>query len=268
VAISDKTRKILWGRSGNRCAICRNELLVDATETDDESVVGDECHVVSGRSQGPRYDSSFPSDQLDSHTNLILLCRVHHKMVDDQSETYTADLLHQIKGNHERWVSSTLGSRGELPPVRLHRPEASILLRLSSGREILNLLSNAYEFTVSNDELGTQAEVDLVGGFLQTIHDSAEIDSDMEAGERVRTAFGLSESIKELESAGFVVFGGRDVGKVDGGAGDSRPWPVAHIRVVRSTSPEIKSFDPQGIPAKPSQGGTSTEPGAEGGGDA
>src|SRR5205085_1467643 len=49
VAISDKTRKLLWGRSGNRCAICRRTLSVDGTVVDAEAVVGEECHIVSGR---------------------------------------------------------------------------------------------------------------------------------------------------------------------------------------------------------------------------
>ena len=97
--ISDKTRKILWGRSGNKCAICRHSLVVDATGTDDESVIGDECHIVSGKSLGPRHDPQFPADRLNEPENLILLCRVHHKMVDDQYETYSTDVLQGIRGS-------------------------------------------------------------------------------------------------------------------------------------------------------------------------
>src|SRR5262249_10495588 len=81
MAIADKARKILWGRSGNRGAICRRELVIDATATDDESVVGEECHIVSAQGQGPRHDPVFPAENLDKPENLILLCRVHHKMV-------------------------------------------------------------------------------------------------------------------------------------------------------------------------------------------
>jgi hypothetical protein len=39
-----------------------------------------------------KYDSNFPADKLDEAENLILLCKVHHKLVDDQTETYTADV--------------------------------------------------------------------------------------------------------------------------------------------------------------------------------
>lgn len=110
MAITDKTRKLLWGPSGSRCAFCRSELIMDATPQDDESVVGDECHIVSGKPNGPRYDPEFPVDQIDSYANLILLCRVHHKMIDDQSETFTEDILRQLKANHEKWVADALES--------------------------------------------------------------------------------------------------------------------------------------------------------------
>ena len=93
MAISDKTRKVLWGRSANRCAICRQELVIEATLRDDESVVGEECHIVSAQTNGPRYDPALLRQPLDSYNNLILLCRVHHKMVDDQPETYTVEIL-------------------------------------------------------------------------------------------------------------------------------------------------------------------------------
>ncbi len=101
MAISEKVRKILWGRSGNRCAICRHELVVNATSADDESVVGEECHIISGKSQGPRYDPEFPADRVDEPENLILLCRTHHKIVDDQFKTYTVDTLSAQKKEHE-----------------------------------------------------------------------------------------------------------------------------------------------------------------------
>jgi len=81
---------------------------MNATPQDDESVVGDECHIVSGQANGPRYDPAFPVDEVDSYPNLLLLCRTHHKMVDDQPETFTADILRQLKSNHEAWVSETL----------------------------------------------------------------------------------------------------------------------------------------------------------------
>ena len=55
------------------------------TPVDDESIVGDECHIVSAVSTGPRHDPEFPREKLNDHANLLLLCKVHHKLIDDQS---------------------------------------------------------------------------------------------------------------------------------------------------------------------------------------
>lgn len=54
---------------------------------------------------GPRYDPELPRRQVDGCFNLLLLCKVHHKLVDDQELTSTADLLRNPKSNHERWVA-------------------------------------------------------------------------------------------------------------------------------------------------------------------
>ena len=134
MAISDKTRKILWGRSGNRCAVCRHELVLDATSSDNESVVGEECHIVSPKAHGPRFDPSPSVDDLDDPANLILLCRVHHKMVDDQRETYTVEVLHTKKIEHEKWVSSMLTVQKPIPSIRVRRITENIpthLVRLT-----------------------------------------------------------------------------------------------------------------------------------------
>ena len=113
MATSDKTRKRLWGNSGNRCAYCYRALSVDETELDDPSIVGDECHIVSGQPNGPRYDPSFPPEALDEYPNLVLLCRVDHKTVDDQQRTYDVETLRRMKVQHERKVARAL----ELAPL-------------------------------------------------------------------------------------------------------------------------------------------------------
>jgi hypothetical protein len=248
MATTDKTRKILWGRSGNRCAICRHELVVDATAADDESVVGDECHIVSGKGQGqgPRYDATFPSDRLDEPDNLILLCRVHHKMVDDQHETYTVDLLRSLKANHEKWVSSTLTGQQSTPPVRVRRIKENIpthFIRLTSGRAVLAVVDGASAFAFDHDELKSQSEVDLVSGFLQEAQDYGDLSGDLEAGDRVKAGFEMSARVEELEQAGFWVFGGREVRRLEGGVGAPWPFPVAILHIVRASSPDIIKVD-------------------------
>lgn len=110
MSITLKTHKLLWGKSGNRCAFedCKNELIMDETETDDESVIGDEAHIVARKETGPRGISSLSKDDRDKYENLVLLCRIHHKVIDDQHKFYTVEKLNELKKTHEKWVKESL----------------------------------------------------------------------------------------------------------------------------------------------------------------
>jgi len=94
---------------------------MDASPTDDESIVGDECHIVAKSPTGPRGESPLTSKQRDHYDNLILLCRVHHKLVDDQPNTYTVQCLGEMKAVHEKWVRENLQGFG-LPIWNLPHP--------------------------------------------------------------------------------------------------------------------------------------------------
>lgn len=134
VGVSQKTKIILWAKAAGRCAFlgCRRELVMQAVAPDEESLVGDICHIVSESRKGPRGQSAMNTEERDSPANLILFCKVHHKLVDDQWRTYTVELLLQMKEQHERWVRESLlefgledaeavsGRQGfDVPPERL-----------------------------------------------------------------------------------------------------------------------------------------------------
>jgi hypothetical protein len=110
LAITIQTAKMLWGRSAGRCSMaqCRRTLVIDRTETDDETLVGEMCHMVAEASDGPRGNSPLSREQRDKYDNLILLCRNHHAEIDGQPETFPVDRLKDIKAEHERWVRQTL----------------------------------------------------------------------------------------------------------------------------------------------------------------
>lgn len=242
MAITDKVRKMLWGRSGNHCAVCKHELVVAATPTDDESVIGEECHIISPRPHGPRYDSMLSKEQVDLYDNLILLCRVHHKMVDDQHETYTTTSLRAMKAKHEKWVSEKLSANAEPKPIRVRRIKGktpAYLTRITSGKEILGIVSGACASSFDHDELESEEDAELVGSFLQTIQDWGDIGPELGPSEMVQTGFELTKSIKALEDAGFLVFGVREVRMIEGGFGGPSNWPVAEIRVLRKSNESI-----------------------------
>ena len=74
----DKDIKILWGRSGNRCAICKIELTPDG----DEYTLGEMAHIVARSSDGPRGSVEISDGEIDDYSNLILLCPTHHAEID------------------------------------------------------------------------------------------------------------------------------------------------------------------------------------------
>lgn len=116
MGISLKTHKILWARSGNQCAICKNELIIDSADPmDDASIIGDEAHIIARKASFTRGDyESLSPEQRDHYSNLILLYKTHHKQIDDQPLYYSVERLREIKRVHEFEVKATRSETDEV----------------------------------------------------------------------------------------------------------------------------------------------------------
>jgi hypothetical protein len=111
MAIREREQKKLLLRSGGRCAFqdCRRVLTFGSDATGGVAILGEMAHIVAERPDGPRGNSPLPIGERNKYENLILLCNVHHQLIDDKPQTYTVERLHQIKKDHEEWVEKTLG---------------------------------------------------------------------------------------------------------------------------------------------------------------
>lgn len=245
--INDRTRKILWGNSGNRCSICKRQLIIDATDKDDISIIGEECHIVSGQIKGPRHDPKFDQEKIDAHENLILLCRVHHKMIDDQVETYTADILGQMKANHEKWVVEKLSDENKKEkPFRIRQVEENlpeVLFRITSGKEILNIVDGVMGYGFDHDDPLNEHDLGVIARFVQTVQDYGEIMSEFEAGSRVEAAFHVTKLINELDEIGYLVFGFREMRVIEGGNHAPADWPIAIIIIKHRENKDVQKLD-------------------------
>ena len=246
MAISDKTRKILWGRSGNRCAICRQILVIDETAEDAHSVVGDECHIHSGAVSGPRHVPELDASTIDQYENLLLLCRVHHKMVDDQFDTYSGDLLRSIKTNHEKWVNEKFEDNPSRERTRLVRIAGEVpthLRPIESGHELFQIAAtcDGYYFDYCHDL--TSDEVELVGSFVQNLNDWANLAGGLEPIERMRAGGAISEQMDKILKSGFRVFVARERQELIGGVGAPSSFHMMHVAVVRERDPQIVTMD-------------------------
>lgn len=99
--IPSQDRKLLWGKAGNRCAICR-KFLVNSEDGDERGViVGIEAHIVGHSKSGPRGNESLPKEQRHLYENMILLCVEHARTIDERTDIYSAGKLREIKKKHE-----------------------------------------------------------------------------------------------------------------------------------------------------------------------
>lgn len=235
MSISDKTRKILWAKSGNTCAICKKLLVVEANENDFESVVADECHISAQNIGGPRYDKELPKDQIDEYFNVILLCKSDHKLVDDQVNTYTREILQLIKQQHENWVAEKLTKGSESK-----KQEARFLKRVTSGKELFNIIDGMHGFEYDFDETSNAGSKELIVTFLQNVQDYGDIVGDFtEISQKFEVMDTLKELIDKVESIGYFLFGDRVRRKYVDHEGKHFFLNVGIIRLLNANNPTI-----------------------------
>lgn len=236
MGITSKVRKILWGKSGGKCAICRTDLASSDSEDNSDHVLGEECHIISPKSFGPRFIKDINYDLYD---NLILLCPNDHSSIDKRVEKYPVDELRKIKSDHEKWVATNLSKKSS------QENKISHLQRLTTGREIVDVIMNtnhAYEFNY--DEAKTKEESDYIGCFLQELKDYGECSDLMEISEIVELGFKLNKSLEELDKIGFWVFGIRRKSKMFNEITKQHYlWNIATLRIIRKDNPEIVTLD-------------------------
>lgn len=94
------TVKRLFAMSGNKCAFPRCPIpLVDKSSG---KVTGKICHIKAQSPGGPRYDPTQSDEGRHAFENLLLLCPIHHDVIDSDLDSYTVDRLLKIKSEYEK----------------------------------------------------------------------------------------------------------------------------------------------------------------------
>lgn len=187
-----RDQKILCLRSGNRCAIleCRKPLVIERTEKDKESIIGEMAHIRGESPKAARYDPSMSDKERNCYENLILVCRDHHKMIDDQHQTYTVEKIHQIKREHEKWVNENLS----IQMINVTFAELDVITKYLTSNHTVS--SGSYVIIPPKDKIeknnlspATGRQVTM--GMLQVKQVAQFIDNypDMEFGERLKEGF-------------------------------------------------------------------------------
>lgn len=234
--ISTKTRKTLWGKSGNRCAICKTELVGYENGTTGDVIIGEECHIVSSRLNGPRHDPNLKIG-FDDYDNLILLCRIHHKIIDQQIDIYTSNQLLLVKIIHETQIKKTLDDIASSP-----QESADIVYHISSGKELVEIIDSVHGYSFDHEEVKTEEEASAIAVFFENMEDYGDLmgmDSFSNSAQ-VRLGLQFNNHLDLLDALGFWVFGERRQREVTyEDAKSSGIWDIAVLHVVRKSSPNI-----------------------------
>ena len=228
MAISDKDRKRLWAKSGNRCAICRQEL-IKTNDNQSDFNIGEECHIVSSKPSGPRHESGW--ENYDVYENLILLCRNHHKTIDDISNIllFPKESLIEIKSKHEAWVKEELSTTNKTDRVNL----------ISTGSELAAIISGCYAMERTNDSILNEEGAKYIGSIWQTIMDYMDLYSDLEPYQQIQAEYDLHELLLEMSQKGYFMYGSRVSRKRKFANGKTEIWPVALIYIRNTTTDAI-----------------------------
>lgn len=103
---TERTLKILFTRAGKSCAFPKCSMQIIDEETN--IVVCEICHIKSRNTLGPRYDVRQTYTERNSYENLVVLCPIHHKIIDENFVSYSVDRLNGIKAEHEAKVAANL----------------------------------------------------------------------------------------------------------------------------------------------------------------
>ncbi len=204
MTIKVKTRKILWSKSGNRCAICKKHLIQKFEINNSNFIVGEECHIISSKEKGPRGNIKKMADY-DDNSNLILLCANDHKLIDDFPETFTYEIIVNLKNNHEKWVENALEK--DLQDYIRSVNNCEILDEIKNHVQLDIIIKNAHLYFLDSSSITDLTLSIEVSEFFDNLRDLSDIYSDLEIAEKTRYLIEHEKEIKQFNELGIRFFG-------------------------------------------------------------
>lgn len=159
-----KTRIFLFVRAGGRCQFdgC-NRYLIEHHLTKAEGLFAQMAHIWAFGNEGPRANPKLDGVAVHRLSNLMLLCPECHKLIDDDEEQYTVDVLREHKKAHEDRVFM-------LTDTKPDRHTVAVVLRARVGGQTVTVSLPEMQKASAPRYLGPRDVVDLD---LTSIQDSA-----------------------------------------------------------------------------------------------
>ena len=108
--LSRAVKSELWFKAHGRCEMCNKPLYRDGLTMMGVNL-SEYAHIIADSVNGPRGDEILSSEYCDKESNLILLCKDHHKLIDsaEGAKKYDVALLKKIKQEHEARIELVTG---------------------------------------------------------------------------------------------------------------------------------------------------------------
>lgn len=103
---------------------CRVQTVGPSTDAVQATIIGEAAHIFGARPGSQRFSKGMTDSTRAEITNAIWLCRNCHRIIDQDSEKYTADLLFRWREMHEDYIVNRLGSKSD---IALHETQKSKL---------------------------------------------------------------------------------------------------------------------------------------------
>jgi len=160
--------KRLFAVSGNRCAFpkCATPLV----DPQSVSIVGEVCHIKGDKPGAARYDPNQSNEERHGFDNLLLMCNVHHKVIDDDEAAYTVERLVQMKKDHETrhasppLVDEATAERFVTVALTNCSVQGSVVTTYGqSGGQAAHTINNYYGTLPSEEAVALDCKLDTAG---------------------------------------------------------------------------------------------------------
>lgn len=214
------------------------------------------CHKFCGNNMEVHHIKARAEGGQDIYENAIPLCFDCHAEVRQYDPKHPKGIKFTEKElimHRDEWyrkVKQGVDKKNEkkerIEPLKiLHQKDYQniMLHKIDEGKQLISYIDGTCGINY-DEEAQTLEEVKLVGEFVQYVKEIMDFDDLIdEPYDRIMSGFNLTQSIKELDDAGFWVFAGKENQKLVGGIGDPTLFPVLIMRIVRKESSEIIKMD-------------------------
>lgn len=102
-------KAVLMGMCGGKCEFrgCEENVLAESL-TKKSGIYSNFAHIIADSENGPRGDKELSLKLAKDKENIMVLCFKHHKLIDENEEEYTVEVLKQMKSEHEKYISELM----------------------------------------------------------------------------------------------------------------------------------------------------------------